>query len=284
MRWFCSFKAYGDLVIACNFLRMTDPSLNGLLAGSHLRPLIQAIGFDGTQQIIEVGSNVPAFFDVNKCGYVSAIREGFSLRSQIHKSVYRRENDCLVFDSLGIRQRFLGWPFPLEAVARGTGNIYLDYANYLGIDCDSSMVTAKGLDQLFERVCIFPDSRITAKELPESLIAAVVRENNKLGKETVLVKIGEPTALPPLGSLKVLWINGFNQLVDQVRSSDLVVSADSLPAHLAEYFGVPNFVFLSKSNDYWMPLSCYRNGFFSEFNSLAGYAELLGSCGLSGAK
>lgn len=271
MRWFCSFKSYGDLVIACHCLRKADSAQNGLLAGSHLRSLLDAIEFNGTVCVLETGNNVPALFDIKKRSYTSAIRDGLLLRKKIQASV-RQRDDLLVFDALGVRQRFLAWPMRTEAVAQGAGNIYLDYARYLDFAEErnfSTLQTVKPDGKVF----IFPDSRLKYKELPDWLVISIAKENSKCGKETILVKVGKPIALPQFDSIQILWIDGLDKLAAQVRKADLLVSADSLPAHLAEYLGAPVFVFTPIQSGYWVPLSSFKNGFFSGFNSLTRYKE-----------
>ena len=57
----------------------------------------------------------------------------------------------------------------------------------------------------------------------------------------------------------------FSSLIDAVSGSDLVVTADSLPGHLAEYLDVPAYVVSPKDNLYWLPLSCFTNGGWSRF-------------------
>ncbi|MBV5330565.1 MAG: hypothetical protein JZU65_23535 [Chlorobium sp.] len=272
MQWFCSFKAYGDLIIACNCLRKADLQKYGILAGSHLRPLLNVIDFDGTTSIIEIGNNVPALFDTKKCGYVNAFRNGLLLRSKIQLSV-QQQNDSFVFDSLGMRQRFLTWPYPVGAINMGSDNIYLDYARYLELDDRCNIQSQNSEVKNPGRVYIFPDSRIIHKVLPDWLVIEIAKENSKIGKKTILVKVGIPVPLPQFYSLQIQWVDGFDQLMEQVHKADVLVSADSLPAHLAEYVGTPVFVFSPIPNDYWMPLSCFKKGCFSGFSSLTKYID-----------
>jgi hypothetical protein len=274
MRWFCSFKSYGDLVIACNSLRNADPTVNGLLVGSHLSPLLDVIGFNGTLRTIETGENVPALFDLKKRSYISSISEGITLRRKIQASVSHRD-DLLVFDMLGVRQRLLAWPIQTVAVAQGEGNIYLDYARFLSLDSDFSNSLSNNHVKPDGKVYVFPDSRLKYKDLPDSLINSIARENSGHGRETVLVKIGSPVLLPQFDSLQINWIDGFDQLAAEVSKADLIVSADSLPAHIAEYFGVPVFMFTPIISGYWVPLSGFKRGFFSGFDSLVRYQEWL---------
>lgn len=273
MRWFCSFKAYGDMVIACNFLRNVDSDKNGLLVGSHLSLLLNALEYKATSKVVETGNAVPAVFNVNKCGYLNAACSAIHLRKNIQE-VLDEGRDTLVFDSLGLRQRFLAWPFHVETIGgSGDGNIYLHYARYLGIVCDLDHSTYESQDNPNGIIYIFPDSRIKEKELPDWLIIQIAKENEKYGKETILVKVGKSAHLPQFSSLQLQWVDGFDNLMTQIRKADLIVTADSLPAHLAEYVGIPVFVFSPIANDYWMPLSCFKNGYFSEFSSLAKYID-----------
>lgn len=274
MRWFCSLKAYGDLVIACNCVRNANAAQNGLLVGSHLRQLLDILKFNGTFRFIEIGESVPAFFDTKKCGYFMGLSNGFVLRKKIQASI-QQKSDLLVFDALGLRQRFLGWPFRIEAISSGRGmhNIYLDYAQYLGLSendiisrCTRSRMTAGN-------VYVFPDSRIKDKVLPDCLVNRIAEENIRHGKETILVKVGKPVDLPQFSALRLQWVDGFDQLTAQVNKADSLVSADSLPAHLAEYIGTPVFVFTPTPNDYWMPLSSYNGCYFSVFSSLTRYKK-----------
>jgi len=271
MKWFCSFKAYGDLVIACHALRHCDPSEYGLLAGSHLRALIKEIGFSGQVKYIEVGRQVPALFDTRKRGYIQAIRSGFSLRSQLHRCVKSSE-DTLVFDTLKSRQRLLAWPVHSEEIRQGAENIYLDYARYLGFLAESQGCSVD-FGRNLKNIYIFPDSRINSKELPGFLLDRLVQLNMDYGIETTVIKVGQPIGIPGGAVFNVRWVDGFDQLIAQIRACDAIVSADSLPAHVAEYLGIPTFVFTPKANDYWMPMSAFKEGFFSRFDSVSQYKQ-----------
>ncbi len=266
MKLFCSLKSYGDLVIASNFLRRLDPREYGLLAGSHLHPLLQALRFEGSLSFLNTGSSVPAFFDVSKCGYNNALRSIFQLRKRIKASMSDKR-DILVFDTLGVRQRYLAWPSRVEQISQGEPNIYLDYYRYLGIPYDQKFMQ----DIDISKVVIFPDSRIKEKIIPDQLLISICRENSTRGILTRIIKVGLPEPLPALAGCDVKWIDGFDKLIQEVVSAEAIVSADTLPAHLAEYYDIPTFVFTPKPNDYWMPLTAYLYKQYSGFDDLSRY-------------
>ena len=115
---------------------------------------------------------------------------------------------------------------------------------------------------------IFPDARLKHRVLGEELLRSIVREcvarqldarNLRIGTK----KTGSPTDLP------VEWINGFQALVGAVKESAAIVSSDSLPGHLAEYFGRPVFIFTPRRKDYWMPGSAFEARAFAMFDDAA---------------
>ena len=58
----------------------------------------------------------------------------------------------------------------------------------------------------------------------------------------------------------------FSLMANAVRAARVVISADSMPAHMAEYFGVPVFVMSPSPNAYWLPKSCIDSGRWSLFS------------------
>jgi ADP-heptose:LPS heptosyltransferase len=60
----------------------------------------------------------------------------------------------------------------------------------------------------------------------------------------------------------------FNSLVDKLREYYFVLSADSLPAHLAEFFILPIFVIGPRPNKYWLPQSSFEHNSCAVFDDL----------------
>ena len=258
MRWFVSLKAYGDFIIACNYLRFAEESENVLLCGSHLRPLIKAVGYQGNVEWLETGdAGVPALFDLRKFGLLSAISSGLTLRRLIHGRV--AANDQLVFDRVGWRQNFLAGGLLTVQIATGQPNIYLDYEHFLLESVNRRVV---GSIQKTSRIGIFPDSRLATKQLGSALVSRVFRDLIGLGCDPQVVYVGDKQMD---AGLNVRIVNGFDALIECIREFDIIISADSLPAHVAEYFGRPVFIFSPVDNHYWLPKSAFLNGRFALF-------------------
>lgn len=251
MRKFLALKSFGDTVIACHHLRALASPEDELVCAGHLRSLLVALGYPGAVSWLANGENgVPAFFDIRKHGVWAALKSATRLKRSILTT--RSAGDSIVFDRLGWRQRYLAAGMPCEDVVAGTHNIYLDYEAFFGrvhpgvVGCGC----VRGV------VGIFPDSRIAAKELPEPLVQAVSECLKAAGYDFRVVRAGDGRE-----------ISTFEGLVETVQSFSGIVSADSLPAHLAEYFGKPSFVFSPAPNPYWLPKSAYLNGNHSIFGA-----------------
>jgi hypothetical protein len=266
MRWFIFLKSYGDFIIACNYLRFENNNDYKLLCGNHLKSLSNAVGYEGSVVWIETGnSGVPAFFDIRKSGFCAGMMSGLKLHNQINNCI--SVNDQLIFDKLGWRNNFLAGRMSTTQIATTDTNIYLDYERFLNFrtNNDNNKIIKK-----IPKIGIFPDSRMTVKKINNELVSEIYNQLIKIDCDPQLVYI---TTNSFNSSLNFRCINGFDALVESIRNFDLIISADSLPAHLAEYFGLPVFVFSPIPNHYWLPKSAYVHNRFSLFNDKFKYLE-----------
>ena len=183
------------------------------------------------------------------------------------------ENTLLIFDRKGIRETF--WHPITHPVLSPRLSIYtLLTRNCSTQDSGDFSCTSFLRNSSIKSVGIFPGSRVPSKTVPKNLIESVVHECLSLGlTPTVFVLDGESQDLESvsLSSLSIVP-RCFDSMKDAVCSMDAVISADSMPAHMAEYYGRPVFVLTPVRNDYWLPLSCFNTGrwmLFNEFTSVS---------------
>lgn len=254
-RWFVSLKAYGDLVIACHHLRHSKAASDVLLCGEHLRPLLVALKYKGNVAWLATGENgVPSFFDMRLRGVRAALRSGLHLRNQLRKN--SEEGDFLVFDSLGWKQKVLAGSCQRQQIANGQPNIYLDYERFLGLELPESMF--RGVTRPL-RIGVFPDSRIATKALPDDLLNQIVNVVDLAGNSAQVLRAGPG-----------LVVDGFESLIRHINACDAIISADSLPAHIAEYCGKPVFVFSPRPNPYWLPKTAFIQQWHELFSGTMG--------------
>lgn len=266
-----TLKAFGDFLIAYSAL-LRSSAINSaadiqLLAGEHVRPLGLALGVSDAQVHYIGGSSlkdVPAAFDARRRGLWAACRSMAALRRAVHDTQPAHRH--LVFDRLGPRELFISGGRPRLALPREAPNIYLAYdAHFLaGAPPASHLEVASGT----RRAVIVPASRVLRKVLPREVIAQVHQQlaNRGIAAQVLLLE-GEQVEVPQ--SIDLVRVpRQFSALMASLRETDIVVSADSLPAHIGEHLGKPTFVISPTPNPYWLPRGAFLQGGHGVFGNL----------------
>jgi hypothetical protein len=266
-----ALKAYGDFVIALTSTRRVQRDARHprpvILAGRHLEPLAAALAVDSDVRFIgdSAWTDVPAAFDVGKRGKVAAMRSLLDLRRRFD----RLERSTLLFDHMGMRECFIGARHVRVALPRRSRNIYLDYAQVFedlghGVAADPPLQAPRRP----RRAVIVPGSRIDRKILPADTIATIhARLAAAAIDAQVLLLEQELVEVPPHVPSSTLP-RRFDVLSAALGDADLVISADSLAAHLAEFRRRPSFVVSRVENPYWLPRSAYLCGAHATFGDL----------------
>lgn len=273
-----NLKAYGDFVIVCSALKRIDSRagwvLPNIVAGEHVRDLASALNLDDIVHFIGDASweNVPAIFDIRKRGGLAALNSFFEIRRLLKKLPSYKS---LVFDTLGWRERWLGSGFHLHTLPEGCENIYIAYDNFfrnLGFDVDDNFFYKKNI----KHAIIIPGARLHHKVIPAHVTSAFAAELAVRNISVdVIVLEGESLDIPThLNSIVIP--REFAMLINQIKKSDLVISADSLPSHLSEYFQIPIFVSTSEPNPYWLPRSSYETHGWATFSIIEPFQSWLG--------
>lgn len=275
---FASLKAFGDLVILRSALaRANILPAPAIVIGSHLFELGNALGsYCGQQLVVETHGQVPAIFDLRRRGIGKALRSAIDL----HRRFCRLEIDGdapLTFDKLGWRERFIARGRSVQALP-DAANIYLAYSKLLREPEESPAYGVRQQDTRLRTAGIFPASRIGAKNLPSKLIGRLVQACRNADLQPIIHLLeGERPELEGFDEHVRLVPRSFRALAAAVRSVDLVLSADSLPAHLAEYFGRPVFVLTPVDNEYWLPLGAFVHRRWARFEELTMRSSRLAS-------
>ena len=270
--WFCSALAFGDFVVDCNFMQYAG-SNDGLLAASYLEPLAEALEYEGRIRFFDMPSNdiPPSIFGARKGTLSGIMRSAYLLHKGIKCSVDK--NDKIHFPVEDLRWRAICWPYSKNAVRTKKQNMYSAYCERFGVD-PISLLAVNLLRP--SKILIFPDSRQIVKIIPESTVSMVISANKSVGISTVVVKI-RPPGQQADSEVNETSIWGLKALVELIKSADAIVSADSLPVHIAAYFKRPIFVFTPVPKVSWplLPPSVLIPGFWSGVSDLSAYKRWL---------
>jgi len=258
MKTFVSLKAFGDLAICLTNVERVPAAQRGaisLLYGSHLTALIEALSPRLACSVLEVGEGgVPSLFDLRRNGLVRAARSARILRRGLLEA-FAGTSATAVLDTGGLRERYVTRGVE-TIVLPSAGNIYAAYQQFLA-DAGYAMnpVAAVGVG-MRPTLGIFPGSRWPFKNLPLPLINMILDKARKADIPSTLVLLdGERPDLQTEGLHCRVIPRSFGALIDAIDGVDRVISADSLPAHLAERAGKPVFVLSPRLNPYWLPLT-----------------------------
>jgi hypothetical protein len=263
-----SAKSFGDFVIAHSVLRRVEQTARRrarLVACTHLEALSTVLSADVDITLVNSGEDrVPALFDVKKFGTLAAVRSALTLRQRF-QTVERNDNEVLAFEALGVRERFIAGHWPVIGPRTKSPNVYETYAQLFD-DHGIRLSTDPPIPpDPIRSVGVFPESRLVAKRLTASTVALILERaaRARVAARVFILEGDEslPSDFPAVARIS----RNFQSLADAIRSVDSVVSADSLPAHLAEYFVRPVFVASPAPNEYWLPLGCYLNARWASF-------------------
>jgi ADP-heptose:LPS heptosyltransferase len=278
---FATLKSFGDFVIAHSVLNtIEENAMRGirLIAGDHIGSLRAVLPGDVPVIMLNSGENrVPAFFDMRRRGTAAAVRSALSLRRQLQQ-LRRDADEPLVFFHHGVRERFIAGRWPLMAPRKTRPNIYETYREFLNeqqIRVSAGPLPVRATDS--RSVGVFPEAGRIVKRLTPAVLAVILDRARRAGMDAKLF-ILEGDSAPQSDYPRAIRIpRNFASLVAALTSVDCVISADSLPAHLAEYFARPVFVASPRPNEYWLPHTCYTKKHWGLFGSQRELAASLDS-------
>lgn len=273
-----SAKSFGDFVIAHSMLHRVEDGAKSnirMIACSHLRALNEILPHDVVVTVVDSGENrVPAVFDVKKCGAIAAAKSALSLRRRLQR-IERKNDELLAFDVLGARERFIAGRWPVVGPKSTAANIYATYARFLN---DQEIPTREAPSTTAEAarsVGIFPESRLAKKRLASPTLSVIADRAVAARLEAKIFVLDGDRTVDRAQPGVIAISRDFESLGAAIRSVDFVISADSLPAHLAEYFNLPVFVASLYPNEYWLPHGCFTHQRWELFDNRAKFSAAL---------
>lgn len=271
-------RSFGDFTIAISVLRKSS-NLEGYVfyASKHLEPLyidlkksLLDLDLDIHFVDFEIKKKIFGLFTNKHSIEMHSFRELKNLRRWV-----RGMKEGELFFEQRRKQWFIapymGKTFPY--IHKKSRNIYQSYFQHFAVDPGLLSIQHPAPSKL-KKILVLPESRKQSKSLKPSFI-------DKLRK-ALLSKEFEVTSgffkqVPLHTEGKVAVHVAFADLIHLIKEADLVVTADSLPAHLAQLFGKPHFVYYEgKPNQEWTTPFCNLNksyGVMGDLSSLQTYIK-----------
>ena len=264
-------RSFGDFIITTSILKINSISNIPIILPDYFVDLFNAIkGYEFYDISGRINlSNQPALFELYKVKNINNLQRLLAGSATLYKNLTPDKNYLLDFRSrrMMFTRGKLTWP-------QTDKNIYLAKSEMLQKQYSlNPLITfppiSKKLASSIKNIVIFPESRIKDKEINENLIAQILEI---YGTKITVAKFSNQTT-----TLGAKIYSNFNELSTIITNADLIISAESLPYHLANFYSVPHFVIYKKTkhfNENFMTGFMIDNKSYSTING-ADYSNIL---------
>lgn len=161
---------------------------------------------------------------------------------------------------------FLGSTYPY--VHRKKRNIYDSYLHHFGVEPGLLSIQNPVPSEL-KKILVLPESRKPSKSFKPLFIHQLSKLLLSMGLE-VTTGFFKQATIQTNG--KIAIHDAFVDLILLIKDADLVVTADSLPAHLAQLLGKPHFVYYEdQPNQEWTTPFCNLNKAYGVKGNLSSF-------------
>jgi len=247
-------RSFGDFTIAISVLRNCS-SLHDYVfyASVHLEPLYHDLkdslsDIDLNIQFIDFGIRKKVFgYFTNKH---SVELHSFKELMKLKKWLSGMKDEELFFEQRRKQwmiSPFLGGTFPY--IHKKSSNIYDSYLRHFWVSSDKWAFPAPQSTEI-HKILVLPESRKKSKSFHPTFIHELASSLMNQGFD-ITTAFFKNIPTNPAG--KVAMHDSFSDLISLIQAADLVITADSLPAHLSQLLHRPHFVYYDgKPNPEWM--------------------------------
>jgi hypothetical protein len=276
-------RSFGDFTIAISVLRdSTSHANHAFYASRHLEPLYNDLkaalpDIELNIQFIDFGIRKKIFgYFTNKHSFeLHSFRELMKLKKWLRGEgfkglgVERFRGLGMNGEGLGVEgfkglgssgiqlffeQRRKQWmiaPFMCKTfpyIHKKSRNIYDSYLAHFGVA--PQMLAFQQSSTAFHKILVLPESRKKSKSFQPTFIHALASNLIKQGLDVTTAFFKNIQTVP---EGKVATHDSFSNLISLIQAADLVITADSLPAHLSQLLHRPHFVcYEGKPNTEWL--------------------------------
>ena len=268
MIYFMSLLAYGDNLISLSLLAKLKDKKNVTIVGTNLTREIAPFVPNLDIPIIVAYKKIPTFYNIRKCGVVSALKDVIWFLKNITKCTSKE--DTLVFEKRDCRNRLLSGSISQRIYEpERKDNVYVDRRNLLeavwGVRV--SLKEAVKLRNTPRCVTINPASRLKEKAISNRVLGYLV---SYLRANCINVQLIDPDQEHSNLQHLVDYYHTRSSLdhaVKWLRDCDLYIGADSLLIHFAYQYDVPFLILFNKTNSYFTPPGVENKISYIEFVS-----------------
>lgn len=268
-------RAYGDFVIAVNMVsRSLFREKIILVASKHLEPLyrvlesvlpapvqIRFVDFKMDKQLMRCFTN-KYLFHPHTLTELSALRQ-YLRAEKITGTAYLEQQKRMYFPRFFCNHSFR------SIVSHGP--VYQSYADFFSVALDTLEAIPFDKKKHHSNILIVPDSRQAIKVIDKEIIQKI---QDHYTSSTVTIAFFRKAWDNVTGNIVVY--HDFNELIQLIQATDLLIGGDSLPVHLAQLLNTPHFILYpgSKKQHFFTPFALKNRCFFT-FEAIRNHSSFL---------
>jgi ADP-heptose:LPS heptosyltransferase len=246
-------RSFGDFVIAIAVLRRSSLADSyRLIASIHLEPLyrsMQEVSPDLNLHIsfvnIGIKHKILGLFTYRHFFDPHSVKELLQLN---HLLKVQRGNQEIYFEQkkrlwlINFFTRKKSYPIHTK------GNVYQSYCDRFNVVAEDMILKTDRSDH--QKILILPESRLPRKEIPQGKVIDLIHSHIEKKQEvTTAFFQKQPYSVPGKAAVHLY----FSELIKLIMEADFIITADSLPAHLAQFLNKPHHICYRNSPSYsWM--------------------------------
>ena len=263
-----SFQGYGDFVVTLHIFKMFDNKKSNIriLSSNSCKTLSNELKVNNVVDFINIAgpNGYPSFIDIKRQGLILGLKSLFDIRKKLS---LLKKNRLIVFHSYQLKEILIGYG-QNSIFLKGSHNIYMQYENFFKDYFTINNLSSNRKDPSEKKVTIFPISQNPLKSFSNKLQHILSSQLENLGINYEFIYLhGEEIGRKNVNNVKVIN-KTFSDLVQVIQNANLIITCDSLPAHLGEYLDKNVFVLSKKENKYWLPPQAYKLSQYLTFDEI----------------
>jgi ADP-heptose:LPS heptosyltransferase len=260
----CVFSclAFGDLLIDCHFLKNVPDVV--IITPFYNKEFCEMLNPTNKIEYFNINKNQipPLLFNFKSHNYWGIIKSWFELR-KIVKKISKKYT--IIYNTDSIRWRSLNIFSKFYYLRRKGQNIYEEYATL--VNSNEILLKKKGISNI---IYIFPDSRQNRRTIPTELLISIcfLLKEKSLEYRVITNRTDERIE-------NKMPISSLIELFHLIKISGFVISAESMPIHLSEYFSKENFLIAPAFNYELFPKTIIDNNNWSTYFDLTNFRSWL---------
>ncbi|MEZ2334974.1 hypothetical protein AB6735_05040 [Mucilaginibacter sp. RCC_168] len=245
--FYLPIRSFGDFIITASVVKHNFVNKIPIILPDYFKEIFSAINAESLFEIRSTNNykNQPAFFELYKVkdfkNFTRLINDIKILISTVN------HNDRYLVDYSSKRLAFtranLVWPEKKLNAYEGRLKLFSDL-NLIRDNSSADLINTVDPDKL-TRILILPDSRIEIKSISPDLVQLIRNEF-----KSIVTNVAHFSTNNNRVNNDCLYYSSFNELIALISSYDLIISAESLPYHLASHLKKAHFVIYNQSRHF----------------------------------